>query len=168
MTDIQTLAEAAYRVRERILQIGASAVGTHVGGSLSVADILTVLYGDVLRIRPQEPEWPQRDMFVLSKGHAAAALYAMLAEYGFIDPAECATYARSGGWLAGHPLRKLPGVEFPSGSLGHGLSLGTGLALACVVPAGHRGWWCCSVTASCRRVRSGRRSCRPRTSGWTT
>jgi transketolase len=124
------LAVRAYRVRERILEIGASAEGTHVGGSLSVADLLTVLYGTVLRVRPEEPDWTDRDWFVLSKGHAAAALYAVLADRGFIPEAECRTYAQAGSRLAGHPLRRVEGVEFPTGSLGHGLALGTGVALA--------------------------------------
>jgi transketolase len=123
------LAPRTWTVRERILRMGASATGAHVGGSLSAADILTVLYGAVLDVRSAEPDWPGRDRFVLSKGHASAALYAVLAEFGFIDPAECETYGSSGGRLAGHPLRRLPGVEFPTGSLGHGLSLGVGLAL---------------------------------------
>lgn len=127
--DVAGLAARAHVVRERILEMGATPTGTHVGGSLSVADVLTVLYGAVLRVRPDEPDWPQRDRFVLSKGHASAALYAVLSEHGFFDPAECATYGQAGSRLAGHPLRRLPGVELPTGSLGHGLSLGVGLAL---------------------------------------
>jgi transketolase len=124
------LAAMAYRVRQHILDIGATAEGTHVGGALSSADILTVLYGQVLRVRPQQPDWPERDWFILSKGHASSALYGVLAERGFIPAEECATYAAFGSRLAGHPLRRLPGVEFPTGSLGHGLSLGVGAALA--------------------------------------
>jgi transketolase len=123
------LAECAWSVRERILRMGASATGAHVGGSLSAADILTVLYGAVLDVRPADPQWALRDRFVLSKGHASAALYAVLAEFGFLADAECDTYGQAGSRLAGHPLRRLPGVEFPTGSLGHGLSLGVGLAL---------------------------------------
>jgi transketolase len=119
----------AYRARETILAIGATEHGTHVGGSLSAVDILTVLYSEVLRVRPDEPDWPDRDWFVLSKGHASAALYAVLSEHGYFPPEECRTYGRRGSRLAGHPLRKLPGVEFPTGSLGHGLSLAAGVAL---------------------------------------
>ncbi|MEV4070018.1 transketolase [Nonomuraea fuscirosea] len=118
-----SLTERALRVRERILKIGAGEHGTHVGGSLSAADLLTVLYGEVLRTDP-------RDWFVLSKGHASAALYAVFAEYGLIPEAECDTYGAPGSRLAGHPLRRLGGVDFPTGSLGHGLSLATGVALA--------------------------------------
>jgi transketolase len=130
MTDLEHLAERAHVVRTRIIAMGASQTGTHVGGSLSAADLLTVLYHHVLRVRPDEPEWPGRDRFILSKGHASAALYAVLADRGFIDPSECDTYGQYGSRLAGHPLRRLPGVEFPTGSLGHGLSLGVGSALA--------------------------------------
>jgi transketolase len=110
--------------------MAANPEGAHIGGSLSCADILAVLYFAVLRVRPAEPDWIDRDYFVLSKGHASAALYATLAERGFLPVEELATYARPGGRLAGHPLRRIPGVELPTGSLGHGLSLGVGLALA--------------------------------------
>lgn len=120
----------AHRVREHILRMAATPQGAHVGGALSVADLLTLLYSEVLRVRPAEPDWPDRDWFVLSKGHASAALYAVLAECGFIAVEELATFAQPGSRLAGHPLRRLPGVEFPTGSLGHGLSLAAGVALA--------------------------------------
>jgi transketolase len=127
---VADLTERAHRIRGRVLEMGASAEGTHLGGSLSAADLLTVLYGAVLRVRPAEPDWPDRDWFVLSKGHAAAALYAVLGEFGFIPAEEYLTYGRPGSRLAGHPLRGLEGVEFPTGSLGHGLSLATGAAIA--------------------------------------
>lgn len=130
MITTDALAERAHRVRERVLRMGTNPHGAHIGGSLSLAEVLTVLYGEVLRVSPDEPDHPGRDWFVLSKGHASAALYAVLAEHGFLDPAELDTYATAGSRLAGHPLRRLPGVEFPTGSLGHGLALGTGVALA--------------------------------------
>lgn len=122
--------ERAHVVREHVLRMGAGPTGAHVGGSLSAVDILTVLYFDVLRVRPDEPEWEGRDWFILSKGHASAALYAVLAERGFFPAAELDTYGREGSRLAGHPLRRLPGVELGTGSLGHGLSLGLGWAIA--------------------------------------
>jgi transketolase len=125
----EELAERALRMRAAVLRMGASDAGAHVGGSLSVVDILTVLYAEVLRVRPEEPGWPERDWFVLSKGHASAAYYAVLADRGFFPEAECLTYARPGSRLTGHPLRRLPGIEFPTGSLGHGLSLGVGVSL---------------------------------------
>jgi transketolase len=124
------VADRAHRVREHILRMGTSPHGAHVGGALSAADVLTVLYSEVLNVRPDEPRWPDRDWFVLSKGHASVALYAVLAECGFIPVEELASYARHGGRLAGHPLRRVPGVEFPTGSLGHGLSLATGVTIA--------------------------------------
>jgi transketolase len=120
----------ATAIRRHVLDIAAGPSGAHVGGSLSCADILAVLYAGVLRWRPAEPSWPDRDHLILSKGHASAALYGALAEFGALPEEELATYARPGSRLAGHPRRTVPGVEFPTGSLGHGLSLGVGLALA--------------------------------------
>ena len=127
--DLAALRRTALAVREHVLAIGAGPIGTHVGGSLSASDILVALYGAVLRVRPDEPRWAGRDHFVLSKGHASAALYATLAEHGFFPVEELATYGRSDGRLMAHPTLAVPGVEFATGSLGHGLSLATGLAL---------------------------------------
>lgn len=115
------LVELAHRLRRDIVGMAAGPQGAHLGGSLSCADILAVLYGEVLG---------ERDAFILSKGHAAPALYAALAATGLLDPEELARYATPGSRLFGHPPRGLPGVEFPTGSLGHGLSLASGLALA--------------------------------------
>jgi transketolase len=129
-TDPAGLEGAALAVREHVLAMGAGPIGAHVGGSLSATDILVALYFDVLRVRPREPRWAGRDHFVLSKGHAGAALYATLAERGFLPRAELATYGCSDGRLLAHPTLAVPGVEFATGSLGHGLSLGVGLALA--------------------------------------
>jgi len=125
-----SLHQRALRIREHILTIAATPEGAHLGGSLSAVDILTALYFHVMHIRPDEPRWAQRDYFILSKGHACAALYATLAECGMISAAELTSYACAGSRLNGHPTRKVPGVEFPTGSLGHGLSLAVGLALA--------------------------------------
>lgn len=103
----------------------------HIGSCLSCVDILTVLYSKILKIDPKKPEAENRDRFILSKGHAAAALYAALAERGFFDKNLLGKYCRSGEKIAGHPTRGcLPGVEASTGSLGHGLSMGAGLALA--------------------------------------
>ncbi|MGW7007983.1 transketolase [Streptomyces sp. NPDC054933] len=129
-TDWEELRHRATAVREHVLRIGAGLVGTHIGGSLSAADILVALYFQVLQVRPSEPSWPERDRFVLSKGHASAALYATLAERGFLEPAELDTYGSPTGRLMAHPTPAVPGVEFATGSLGHGLSLATGLAVA--------------------------------------
>jgi transketolase len=127
--DTAQLREIALRVREQVLAVGASPVGTHIGSSLSATDILVALYFDVLRVRPDDPHWADRDYFILSKGHASAALYATLAERGFFAASELATYGTAAGRLFAHPTPNIPGVEFATGSLGHGLSLGVGLAL---------------------------------------
>ena len=128
--DLIGLHRTALAVREHVLAMGAGPVGTHIGGSLSAVDILVALYREVLRVRPEEPDWPDRDHFILSKGHASAALYATLAECGFFPVEELDTYGRSTGRLMAHPTPAVPGVEFATGSLGHGLGLGVGLALA--------------------------------------
>jgi transketolase len=130
VSDREWLQDKALRIREHVLAMAAGPEGAHVGGSLSIADVLAVLFFKVLRLKPEEPGWPDRDHFILSKGHASAALYAALAERGFLPVAELQTYNRPGSRLGGHPLKKVPGVEFPTGSLGHGLALGVGLALA--------------------------------------
>lgn len=93
-------------------------------------DILAVLYSGVVRVRPREAEWPHRDRVILSKGHAAMALYAVLAECGFLDVAELDTYGKPGSRLCGHADWNVPGVDVSTGSLGHGLSIGCGIALA--------------------------------------
>jgi transketolase len=95
-----------------------------------MADILAVLYGGVLRIKPDDPAWQQRDRLIVSKGHAAAAVYAVLAERGFFPRQLLETYCQDGSRLTGHISHRVPGVEFSTGSLGHGLSLGCGIALA--------------------------------------
>lgn len=133
--------ELTDRVREHIVTMCAGPEGGHLGGSMSLVEILTTLYFDVLRVDPADPDAPGRDICILSKGHGAIALYAVLAERGFFPVAELATYARPGSRLMGHPVRAVPGVEAATGSLGHGLPLANGFALArrdrrCVVVAG--------------------------------
>jgi transketolase len=103
---------------------------SHLGSCLSMADILACLYGRVLRLRPEEPEWSGRDRFILSKGHGAAILYAALAERGFLSTGELASYCQEDSRLTGHVSSGVPGVDLSSGSLGHGLPVGCGLALA--------------------------------------
>jgi len=107
------------------------AKSSHVGSSLSMADILAVLYARVLRVDPARPDWPDRDRFILSKGHAAAAAYAVLAECGFLPVAALDTFDQDGSALAGHITHVgVPGVDASTGSLGHGLGLSCGMALA--------------------------------------
>lgn len=103
----------------------------HVGSTLSLIEILRVLYDDILRVRPQEPRWPDRDRFILSKGHGCLALYAVLADKGFFPLDELQRQCRPGAMLGGHPERAhIPGVEASTGALGHGLAIGTGMAIA--------------------------------------
>jgi transketolase len=121
----------AKQLRRHVITMVATAGSGHPGGSLSAADIITVLYFKVLRYDPKNPEWPDRDRFILSKGHAAPILYAALAETGYFPVAELATLRKLDSRLQGHTDRKFtPGVEMSAGSLGMGLSFGIGVALA--------------------------------------
>lgn len=122
-------AERAIRVRERIIEMCSSSTGGHLGGGMSLVEILLVLYFDVLRIDPEHPTDPARDLLLLSKGHGALCLYAVLAERGFFPASRLAEYGQAGGEFMAHPNPALPGVEMPSGALGHGLSVGVGAAL---------------------------------------
>lgn len=105
------------------------AKSSHIGSCLSMIDLLTVLYGRILRFDALRPAWPERDRFILSKGHACAALYAVLAEEGFFPRSWLNTFYQDGSALGGHAMHSVPGVEVSTGSLGHGLSLGCGMAL---------------------------------------
>jgi transketolase len=107
-----------------------AARASHIGSCLSSADILAVLHGAVLRADPANPGWSARDRLVVSKGHAAAIVYAALAEMGYFPTDELATYSGNGGRLAGHVTHSVPGVELSTGSLGHGLPVAAGMALA--------------------------------------
>jgi transketolase len=120
----------AHDVRADVLRMVYRARASHVGSCFSIADILAVLYGQVLRLRRDEPRWPGRDRFILSKGHAAAAVYATLANVGILPRSELHTYGADGSLYMTHVSHKITGVEFSSGSLGHGLPFGVGKALA--------------------------------------
>lgn len=126
----QSTKELALRIRRRALEMVTRARASHIGSALSITDIIAVLYGGVLRVNPVAPDDPNRDRFILSKGHACVALYAVLAETGFIDPALLETYGTDGSPLMAHISHKVPGAEFSTGALGHGLPFGTGKALA--------------------------------------
>ncbi|MEW6540447.1 MAG: transketolase [Bacillota bacterium] len=128
---VTELASKAREIRKHIIRMVAEAGSGHPGGSLSAADIVTALYFNEMRLDPVRPDWPDRDRFVLSKGHAAPVLYAALAERGYFPVAELSTLRKLGSRLQGHPdMRKLPGVEMSTGSLGQGLSAANGMALA--------------------------------------
>lgn len=125
------LEEKARTIRRHIIRMLAEAGSGHPGGSLSAADIITALYFRVLRLDPKNPGWPDRDRFVLSKGHAAPALYAALAERGFFPVEDLWGLRKINSHLQGHPdMRKTPGVEASTGSLGQGLAMANGMALA--------------------------------------
>ena len=128
--DIRELERKAIEIRKRLLQMIYHAGGGHTGGSLSSVDILVALYYHVLRIRPDHPKWPDRDRFVMSKGHSVEGYYCVLADRGFFPQQVLNTYGAPGTILAGHPTVKVPGVELNTGALGHGLSAGVGMALA--------------------------------------
>lgn len=120
----------ANRTRRHVLSMVHKARASHVGSCFSIADIVAVLYGRVLKLDATDHKYASRDRFLLSKGHAAAIIYATLAEIGFIDPNELEKYGSDGSLLMTHVNHKIPGVEFSTGSLGHGLPFGVGKALA--------------------------------------
>ncbi len=129
--DIKELEDIARQLRIDIITMLNKAKSGHTGGSLSAIDILTCLYFKEMNIDPADPDKPDRDKFVLSKGHAAPALYATLARAGYFDKAELATLRKYGSILQGHPdMNLVPGVEMSTGSLGQGLSAANGMALA--------------------------------------
>ena len=129
---LEELQETVWHLSRQILEITTEAGSGHPSSSLSAIDILTALYfGEIMRYDPQRPEWPERDRFILSKGHGAPGLYAVLGEAGFFDPAMLPTLRKVGSPLEGHPnMLRVPGVEASTGSLGQGLSIGLGHALA--------------------------------------
>lgn len=121
----------ARRVRRHAVEMTHAGNSSHLGSCLSCIDILAVLYGRVMTVDPAHPDWPERDRLVVSKGHASAAVYGVLAESGFFDPAELTTFYRDGSRLLGHVTRgAAPGIELSTGSLGHGLPVSVGMALA--------------------------------------
>jgi transketolase len=120
----------AKNIRINILKMIHAGQSSHIGSCFSICDILAVLYGKVLRVDPDAPKWTQRDRFVLSKGHAGAAVYASLAERGFFPKEKLMEHYQNGSFMSGHVSHKnIPGVELSTGSLGHGISVGIGMAL---------------------------------------
>ncbi len=119
-------------IRKQVFLQAYAAGGAHMGAAFSVTDILGTLYfGEVLRYRPEQPDWEERDKLILSKGHAGVALYAALALAGYFDAGELKTFCQPGSRLGGHPkIGEVPGVEASTGALGHGLSFGIGIAYA--------------------------------------
>lgn len=117
----------AWLIRRHGIEMTHLSGGSHIGSVLSAADIIAVLYADIMRYKSEDPKWDGRDRFIMSKGHAGAAVYAALAECGFFDTAELKTHYADGSRLSGHVSHHLPGVEFSTGSLGHGLSVAAGM-----------------------------------------
>lgn len=122
--------ELAWKIRRHGIEMTHLSGGSHIGAILSVADIIAVLYSGVMNIDPKNPQKIDRDRFILSKGHAGASIYAALAENGFFEVEELKTHYQNGSRLSGHVSHHLPGVDFSTGSLGHGLSAGVGMAYA--------------------------------------
>ena len=128
---IKELEQMAAVIRCDIIEMICTAQAGHPGGSLSATDIVTALYFRVMRIDHQNPQWPDRDRFILSKGHACPVWYAALAERGYFDKSHLGTLRRLNSILQGHPdMHKTPGIDMTTGSLGHGLSAGLGMALS--------------------------------------
>ena len=131
MERINLLTTMATQIRRDVVNTVYIAGDGHPGPCLSIADIVTALYFDIMRINPEDPDWMERDRFILSKGHACPTLYAALARRGYLLPAELKTLRSLGSRLQGHPvMNDTPGVDATSGSLGHGLSQGCGMAIA--------------------------------------
>ncbi|MGQ9675930.1 MAG: transketolase [Chloroflexota bacterium] len=129
--DVERLAAMAASMRRAMVEMLAKAGGGHIGGSMSVIDILVLLYGAVMRVNPAQPNWPDRDRLVLSKGHACAALCPVLASCGFFPSELLDTFNKLDSPFGMHPdMHKIPGCDMSTGSLGHGLAIGLGMALA--------------------------------------
>lgn len=130
MADVALMKEKARVIRRHILEMTAHAKSGHASSSLSAVEILVSLYFDELNIDPAQPRWPERDRFLMSKGHASPVVYATMAERGFLPVDELKTFRKIDSRLQGHPtVHKLPGIEIASGSLGQGLSQGVGMAV---------------------------------------
>ena len=131
MSNITNLKQLSLKIRKHAINMTSVGGSSHIGSILSIVDILAVLYGSVMTYKANEPEWAGRDRFILSKGHAGAGVYATLAESGFIPVKKLRTHYQDGSDLSGHVSHKgIPGVEFSTGSLGHGLPVAAGMALA--------------------------------------
>lgn len=122
--------ELAKKIRQDCVRLAYGPKAVHLGGCLSMADVLAVLYAEVLTYDPHNPDWEQRDRLIVSKGHASSAVYAVLAEMGMLDHEELFTQYQNGSRLSGHVSHKIAGIEVSTGSLGHGLPIACGMAYA--------------------------------------
>ena len=166
--DSYELSRHAAHVRQNIVKMVTLAQSGHPGGSLSIVDMLQVLYFDVMRVDPKRPHWPDRDRFVLSKGHTVPALYATLAERGFFPEEELWHLRQCGAMLQGNPdMNTTPGIDMTTGSLGQGLSAANGMAMTAKL--GQTGGSTSSpATAKLKKARSGKRLCQQLSISWTT
>src|ERR1700730_4810777 len=129
-TDYRELVELAQRGRWLVISTVAGSGAGHVGGPFSAMDLMVALYFSVMKVKPEEPKWPERDRFILSKGHSSIGQYVVMALRGFLPIDELKTFDKGGSRLQGHPdVTRLPGLETSTGSLGQGLSVGLGFAL---------------------------------------
>ena len=155
------LQKTANEVRKGIVTAVYSAKAGHPGGSLSAADLFTYLYFEEMNIDPKDPHKPDRDRFVLSKGHTAPGLYSTLANRGYFPVEDLKTFRHVGSYLQGHPdMKHIPGVDMSSGSLGQGISAAVAEILTVYILF--------SATGRSRRDRCGRHPCLPVTANWTT
>lgn len=131
ITNIKDLEDKAKQIRIGIIEEVYNAKSGHPGGSLSIADVFTVLYFNEMNIKPENPKWEDRDRLVLSKGHCSPVLYSCLANRGYFSIKDLKTFRKIDSYLQGHPdINKVPGVDMTSGSLGQGLSVANGMAIA--------------------------------------
>ncbi len=131
MTDNPQFKKRCKQTRKDIMEMARHGRRGHISPAFSIVEILVLLYDHILRVNPENPDWPDRDRFILSKGHGCLALYSILGDKGFISPEAMREFGSFDGILGGHPTKeKIPGIEASTGSLGHGLSIGAGLALA--------------------------------------
>lgn len=129
--DFDLVEDTAHRIRRHVLDMTSRGHSSHVGSALSMVDMIAVLYGHIMHYDPKVPQAPERDRFILSKGHAGAAVYATLAEFGFFDIEMLQDHYQNGSVFSGHVSHKgIPGVELSTGSLGHGLGVAAGMAIA--------------------------------------
>lgn len=134
MSPPKEITELAMNIRRQVLRMTHRARSCHVGSCFSMADLLAVLYSGVLQVRSSEPNWPARDRLIVSKGHAVAAVYAVLAEKGFIPGEKLESFYQDGSTMPGHvTASSVPGIELSTGSLGHGLAVACGMAFAAAV-----------------------------------
>lgn len=149
--DLKEILALAKRVRIHVVEMAARGKTSHVASGLSIVDVLCVLYGQVMKYRPSDPNWSGRDRFILSKGHAGAALYAVLAEVGFFPISWLERHGQDSSPLSGHVSHlNVPGVELSTGSLGHGLGVAAGMAISDKIAGNSRRVFCVMSDGECQ------------------